>query len=91
MYLDGLSIEEIAEARGVQFNTIKMHLVKAVINQQLDVNNLFADEALDNIVRTVEKVFQPGMTQGDIYRALDGTLDYDEIEIALYYIEEQNT
>lgn len=90
MYLDGLSMEEIAEARGVQLNTIKMHLVKAVINQQLDVNNLYSDEILDNIVSSVKKVFQPGMTQGDIYRALDGTLDYDEIEMALYYIEEQN-
>ena len=91
MYWDGLSMEEIAEARGVQLNTIKMHLVKAVINQQLDVNNLFSDEILDNIVSSVKKVFQPGMTQGDIYRALDDALDYDEIEIALYYIEEQNT
>lgn len=87
MYQDGFSVAEIARARRLAINTIKMHLAKAVINQRLDVNSLFSDELLDDIVHAVKRVIQPGMTQGDIYRALDGTFDYDEIEVALAYIQ----
>lgn len=88
MYLDSLSKEEIAKARGMQLDTIKNHLAEAVINQQLDVYTLLSEERFSEIRESVNRVFQSGMTQeGDIYLALDGSLGYDEIKIALAYCQ----
>lgn len=91
MYQDHFSLEDIAEARGVRLDTIKEHLTKAIMNKQLDAHNIFPDKKLDSIIHAVRTVFCPDMKKSDIYHALGGKLEYFEINIALFLLEEQNT
>lgn len=89
MYQDGFSVEEIAEARGVQLNTVNGHLAKAITHKTMSVNALFTDEQILSMVEAVKSVLKEGMTKSDIYRALDEKLDYYKIEIALSFLGKQ--
>lgn len=86
MYLEGISVVEIAEARGIMQNTVYKHLSTAIINNKLDASALFSEKRLKEIVNSVENVFRPNMTSGEIYRSLEGRLDYYEIDTALSII-----
>ncbi|MBQ9310649.1 MAG: helix-turn-helix domain-containing protein [Bacteroidales bacterium] len=87
MYVYGLSVEEIAQTRGLQLNTVNNHLAQAIINRRMSVNDLFSDNQVLSMTKAVKSVLQEGMTIGDIYRALNGELDYYMINIALSLID----
>lgn len=83
MYQDGLSIEQIAEKRGMVAGTIYGHLIHFV-GEEIDVFDLIAEQKLEKIVETLKS--NPGKSASEIKMILGNDFDYPDIRIGQKYL-----
>lgn len=83
LYQQGLSIEEMANARQLSENTIYQHLAKLFEEGKPVDLNKFVSEYEVNQVKTIRKKLSNTNQLKPIYEALEGKLDYRKIGLAL--------
>jgi uncharacterized protein YpbB len=85
LYKKGLSISEIAEARGYVVTTIESHLAYYVSLGMLDVNEFVTIEKRSAIIEESKKQDSPNLTP--IKHALGDSFSFSEIKFALAYYQ----
>lgn len=88
-YKEGLSVEEIAEKRGLVPGTIANHLTDYVRNGQLDIHDFVSSEKVKNILKVMEKA--PDNQLGTIKSFLGEEYSYSDVRFVLAMKEAENS
>lgn len=80
LHREGLSIEEIAQKRGLSINTINSHLIELIeMNQPVDLNQLVLPVRQQLIMKAIQAVGTASLK--NIYEYLGQSYTYDEIRL----------
>ncbi len=82
LYMEGKTVEEIAEHRELVVTTIESHLAKYVESGQLDVNDFIKPKRLEKILTIYNKGI---INSGEIKAKLSPDFTYTEIKLAQAY------
>jgi hypothetical protein len=85
MLEQGLTIERIAEERGLVVGTIKGHLAKALGEGRISIFKFMTDENV-NIISAVLKEMPEGFTSKDLFNKLDGRFGYGELRAVMSHV-----
>lgn len=89
LYDEGLTIEEIAEARGISKETIIKHLVHLYnSSENIDLNKFVPDENIEKIKVAWEKAGRP-MSLASIAEYMIDPVDYNQMRMALALITKE--
>ncbi len=84
LYKDGLSLEEIAEQRGISLSTVETHLAKFVGLGELDIFNFVSIEKLDAITAAIKASGQ-SLALKPVKDLLSDSYTYGEIRLVMEY------
>ncbi|MDO6802821.1 DNA helicase RecQ [Wenyingzhuangia sp. 1_MG-2023] len=89
LYKKGLSIEEIAQERGLNVNTIQSHFVK-LYNEgiQVNLNDFVSEKEIEAVREAKTKVENPNALKS-YYEYFNEQLDYAAIKMALVVIDKE--
>jgi len=88
MFREGKSIAEIAQERGLVQRTIFDHLTRYVASGELDVHQFISDDCIEKIAGY--RRAHPDVTSlKEVFEYFDGALPYDDIRMALAYIDKE--
>lgn len=89
LYKKGLSIDEIAETRGLASSTIFSHIMKLHKNgESINLKQFINTSDLEAIEKAKEKLEKPTGLK-PYFDHFDGTMDYDTIKIGLTVLESE--
>lgn len=84
MFMDGLTIEEIAKKRDMVVGTIYGHLINFV-GQDVDATDLIAEEKLNKILEVIKQ--NPDKSSSELKMILGADFDYPDIKIGQKVME----
>ncbi len=84
MFMDGLSIEEIAKKRDMVVGTIYGHLINYV-GQEVDATDLIAEDKLNRILEVIRQ--NPEKSSSELKMILGADFDYPDIKIGQKVLE----
>ena len=88
LHREGLTIEEIATQRGFKARTIAEHLARLVEQGEIEsIRAWVGDAELARVRRLAEG--RPMTALRPLYEALDGSLSYDQLQIARAYLHRE--
>ena len=88
LHREGLTIEEIATQRGFKARTIAEHLARLVEQGEIEsIRAWVSDAELARVRRLTEG--RPVTALRPLYEALDGSLSYDQLQIARAYLHRE--
>ena len=77
LLLQGISLEDIAEKRGLKLNTLVGHVVWGIANGSLDIGVVMPHERIVTIMKSYADA--PDLTLNERYNALKGDYYYGEL------------
>ncbi|MGL4499941.1 MAG: helix-turn-helix domain-containing protein [Planktothrix sp.] len=84
LYQDGLSLNAIANERGLKTSTIADHLTQLIAaNQNINIDHFVEPERQKNIIQAIEKVGDISLKT--IYECLGENYNYEEIKMVREY------
>ncbi len=84
LYQDGLSLNAIANERGLKTSTIADHLTQLIaVNQNINIDNFVEPERQKKIIQAIEKVGDISLKT--IYECLGENYNYEEIKMVREY------
>ena len=85
LFMQGLSISEIALHKNIAESTVISHLIKLKTDgKPIDLSHLITAQEIELVKNIVSNLKEPTGLK-PIYEALNGELDYDKIKLALTY------
>ena len=85
LFMQGLSISEIALHKNIAESTVISHLIKLKTDgKPIDLSHLITAQEIELVKNIVSTLKEPTGLK-PIYEALNGELDYDKIKLALTY------
>ncbi|UII19775.1 DNA helicase RecQ [Fulvivirga ligni] len=85
LYKEGLTIEQIAEKRGLVATTVENHLTSCIASGDLDVKVFVSDELYNEIQQAILKTTDPGLKP--IKEALRDDITYAQIKAVVSHLE----
>jgi hypothetical protein len=85
LHREGKTLSEIAMLRGLAVGTVKKHLERWIKSGEADVYQVLPAPTVDTVLDCMRT--HPGATLKDIYSALSGKIDYNDIRLVLAHAE----
>lgn len=87
LYNEGLTIEQIAEKRGLSTSTIESHIIKHIKNGALPINAMTSQDRLDIIKAYIQQ--HATLSSGEIFKELNGEYTFNEIKLSQWQLGNQ--
>ena len=87
LYNEELTIEQIAEKRGLSTSTIESHIIKHIKNGALPINAMTSQDRLDIIKAYIQQ--HATLSSGEIFKELNGEYTFNEIKLSQWQLGNQ--
>ena len=87
LHREGKAVGEIAMLRGLTVGTVKKHLERWIKSGEVDVYQVLPKATVDTVLECLRQ--HAGAKLKDVYSALSGRIDYNDIRMVMVHAERQ--